>query len=218
MKRVAFLHTVAALIDKFRTLAGTELPGVDAFHMLDESLLQDVMRGQPVEGITRRLITLVGLAVDAGAELVVFTCSSTSPLVDTARRHHQVLILKVDDPMAERAVLSGERIGILCTTNSTVAPSSALVADHAARLGRTVTVDALLVDNAFAALQRGDLADHDDLVQAAAVDIARRVDVIVLAQASMAHLAEPLGARLSVPVLASPPILMQALRARLGLA
>ena len=215
MKRIAFLHTVAALAEKFRALAGPALPDADAFHMLDESLLQDLMRQRPVEGITRRLVTLVGLAVDAGAELVVFTCSSTSPLIDTARRCHQVPILKVDDPMAERAVRLGQRIGVLCTTNSTVAPSSELLAHHAARLGRTVTVEAVLVDNAFAALQRGDRAEHDELVQAAANDLAARTDVIVLAQASMAHLAEPLASRLPLPVLASPPILMEALRERL---
>ena len=215
MKRVAFLHTVAALVDKFRALAGPALPNVEAFHMLDESLLQDLMRQCPVEGITRRLVTLVGLAVDAGAELVVFTCSSTSPLIDTARRCHQVPILKIDDPMAERAVRLGERIGVLCTTNSTVAPSSELLAHHAARLGQTVAVEAVLVDNAFAALQRGDRAEHDELVQAAAEKLAARTDVIMLAQASMAHLADPLAARLPLPVLASPPILMEALRERL---
>ena len=215
MKRIAFLHTVAALAEKFRALAGPALPDADAFHMLDESLLQDLMRQCPVEGITRRLVTLVGLAVDAGAELVVFTCSSTSPLIDTARRCHQVPILKIDDPMAERAVRLGKRIGVLCTTNSTVAPSSELLAHHAARLGQTVAVEAVLVDSAFAALQRGDCAEHDELVQAAAENLAARTDVIVLAQASMAHLTEPLAARLPLPVLASPPILMEALRERL---
>jgi Asp/Glu/hydantoin racemase len=215
MKRIAFLHTVAALAEKFRELAGLALPDTEAFHMLDESLLQDLMRQRSVEGITRRLVMLVGVAVDAGAELVVFTCSSTSPLIDTARRCYQVPILKVDDPMAERAVRLGERIGVLCTTNSTVAPSSELLTHHAARLGRTVAVEAVLVANAFAALQRGDRAEHDELVQAAARDLAARTDVVVLAQASMAHLAESLAFRLPLPVLASPPILMEALRERL---
>lgn len=215
MTRIALLHTVASLAEKFRALATAELPGIDAFHMLDESLLQDLMRQRPVEGIARRLVTFVGLAVDAGAELVVFTCSSTSPLVDTARRCHQVPILKADDPLAESAVLAGRRIGVLCTTNSTVAPSSELIAHHAARLGRTVVVEAVLVGNAFAALQSGDRTGHDDLVRAAAADLAGRSDVIVLAQASMAHLAEPLGSQLPLPILSSPPILMETLRSRL---
>jgi Asp/Glu/hydantoin racemase len=218
MKRIAFLHTVAALAEKFKVLAGDSLPGIDIFHMLDESLLQDLMRQRSVPAVTRRLITLVGLAVDAGAELVVFTCSSTSPLIDMARRCHEVPILKIDDPLAERAVQLGRCIGVLCTTTSTVSPSSDLLVHHAERLGKKVEVEAVLVENAFAALQEGDRARHDALVEAAANDLADRVDVLVLAQASMAHLAEPLGAGVSVPVLSSPPILMEALRQRLAAA
>jgi Asp/Glu/hydantoin racemase len=216
MKRIAFLHTVATLAEKFRALATEALPGADPFHMLDESLLQDLMRERPLPGITRRLVSLVGSAVDAGAELVVFTCSSTSPLIDTARRCYEAPILKVDDPMAERAVQLGDRIGVLCTTTSTVKPSSDLLRQHATRLGREPEVEAVLVEDAFAAAQQGDRARHDALVEAAALDLARRADVIVLAQASMAHLAQQLGARLPTPVLSSPPILMEALRERLA--
>ena len=54
--------------------------------MLDESVLQDLIRYGPSSGITRRIVTLSQLAADAGAELIVFTCSSTSPAIDTARQ------------------------------------------------------------------------------------------------------------------------------------
>jgi len=216
MTRVAFLHTVAGLAEKFRGLANESLSGVDVFHMLDESLLQDLIRQETMAEIARRLVTLIGLSVQGRAELVVFTCSSTSPLIDIARPCFSVPILKVDDPMAERAVQLGRRIGILCTTPSTVSPSSALVAHHARSLGREVAVEAKLVADAFEALQRGNRDRHDALVEDAALDLAGRSDVIVLAQASMAHLAEPLAARVNVPVLSSPPILMETLRARLA--
>jgi len=215
MMRIAFLHTVAALAEKFRALANESLSEIDVFHMLDESLLQDLMRDVPVQGIAKRLVTLIGLAVDARAELVVFTCSSTSPLIDIARPCFTIPILKVDDPMAEKAARLGNRIGILCTTTSTVSPSSELVAHHARLLGRNVSVEAVLVANAFVALQQGDRDRHDVLIQDAALDLAARSDVIVLAQASMAHLAEWLAPRVPAPVLSSPPILMETLRARL---
>jgi Asp/Glu/hydantoin racemase len=216
MTSIAFLHTVAALAEKFRGLANEALSGADSFHLLDESLLRDLMRGQPLPGIRHRLVNFVGLAVDAGAELIVFTCSSTSPLIDTARHCYEVPILKVDDPMAEHAVQVGNRIGVLCTTTSTVSPSADLLAHHAARLGREVQVESVLVENAFAALQKGDRDRHDKLVTTAATSLAARADVIVLAQASMAHLAQPLAESVSTPVLSSPPILMEALRQRLA--
>lgn len=215
MTRVAFLHTVASLAERFRGLANESLAGVDVFHLLDESLLQDLMRNEPAQGIARRLITLIGLAVEGRAELVVFTCSSTSPLIDIARPCFSVPILKIDEPMADKAVHLGRRIGILCTTTSTVSPSSALVTQRARSSDREVEVEAILVTGAFAALQRGKRAEHDALVEAAARDLAVRSDVIVLAQASMGHLALPLATLLPVPVLSSPPILMDTLRSRL---
>jgi Asp/Glu/hydantoin racemase len=216
MIRIAFIHTVAGLTEKFRALANTSLTGIDVFHLLDESLLQDLMREAPLPGIAKRLVGLIGLAVEGRAELVVFTCSSTSPLVDLARPLFGVPILKVDDPMAEKAVQLGGRIGVLCTTPSTVTPSSELLKCHARALGREIIVEAVLVPDAFAALQKGEAGRHDTLVTEAAVDLAGRSNVIVLAQASMAHLAQPLARRLSLPVLSSPPILIETLQSRLS--
>lgn len=212
MNRLALLHTVPALVERFRGLLQAELAGVDTFHMVDESLLQDLMRHGPSPGITRRIVALAGLAADAGADLIVFTCSSTSPSIDVARQCIAVPILKIDDPMAKRAVELGSRIGVLCTTNSTLQPSADLVRSHAQRLGRDVEVTAALVDGAYAALQAGDRERHDALVSAKAGEFAGACDVIVLAQASMAHLEAPLSKRVSCPVLSSPPLIIEALR------
>jgi Asp/Glu/hydantoin racemase len=120
-------------------------------------------------------------------------------------------ILKIDDPLAERAVELGPRIGILCTTSSTQGPSRALVESHAGRLRREVQARSVLVEGAFDALRSGDRERHDALISDAAASLAGQSDVLVLAQASMAHLAGPLAERLPVPVLSSPPLLMEAL-------
>ncbi|MBM3525716.1 MAG: aspartate/glutamate racemase family protein, partial [Alphaproteobacteria bacterium] len=124
MRRLAMLHTVAMLVDRFKTmLAGAVPAGVDVVHLLDESLLRDLMRDGPSPEITRRVVGFAQQAADAGAELIVFTCSSTSPAIDTARHVIRPTILKIDDPMAARAVERGRRIGIVCTTSSTKGPS-----------------------------------------------------------------------------------------------
>jgi Asp/Glu/hydantoin racemase len=211
MHRLAVLHTVSLLAERFKALLRERLPEVDAFHMLDESLLQDLLRHGPSPAITRRVVTFATLAADAGADLILFTCSSTSPAVDVARRVIATPILKIDDPMAERAVALGPRIGILCTTSSTLGPSAALVDEHALRAGRAVTPEPRLVAGAFDALSRGDRDTHDRLIREAAAELGTRSDVLVLAQASMAHLAESLQGALPIPVLASPPLCIEAL-------
>ena len=213
MRRLAMLHTVGMLVDRFKTMLGGVVPaGVDVVHMLDESLLRDLMREGPKPEITRRVVAFASLAADAGAELIVFTCSSTSPAIDTARQVVRPPILKIDDPMAARAIEIGSRIGIVCTTSSTRGPSEALVRDHAAKAGKSIEVDALLVPGAFDALQAGRRDEHDRLVSEAALAVAARNDVLVLAQASLAHLAEPLSTQTKTPVLQSPPLCVEAIR------
>jgi len=216
MNRLAVLHTVHFLADRFKTMLRERLPKLDTFHMLDESLLQDLLRHGSSPSITRRVVTFATLAADAGADLILFTCSSTSPAVDVARRVIATPILKIDDPMAERAVVLGRRIGILCTTSSTQGPSAVLVREHATQLEREVAIEPHLVAGAFQALSSGDHEEHDRLVREAAVELGRRNDVVVLAQASMAHLADGLQAMLPVHVLSSPPLCIEALVQRYG--
>ncbi len=217
MPRLAVLHTVSALAERFKPMFREKLSDkVDTFHMVDESLLQDLMRHGPKPGITRRVVTFAELAADAGADLIVFTCSSTSPAIDVARQTVGVPILKIDDPMAARAASLGTRIGVVCTASSTREPSSDLVRAHAREQKRDVQVEALLVEGAFQALSAGNRDEHDRLVREAATRLAKRCDVIVLAQASMAHLEEPIKAAVSVPVLSSPRLCVEAVAARLS--
>jgi Asp/Glu/hydantoin racemase len=214
--RVAFVHTVGFLADEFRKLMRAELPEVDSFHILNESLLQDLLRGEPPARVHRRVAEQLMLAADAGADLIVMTCSSTSPGVDVARQMLDRPILKIDDPMAAQAVRQGPRIGLLCTATSTVAPSTALLSHHAAQQGREVHIRPDINAAAYQALLSGDRAAHDRLVRESAARLAAGVDVLVLAQASLAHLAEPLAGELPCPVLASPPLLMRDLAGRLA--
>jgi Asp/Glu/hydantoin racemase len=204
IRSIAFIHTVALLVERFRPRFQSELPGTRCFHLLDESVLQDLLRDGPSPGITRRVVTLATLAADAGADLIVFTCSSTSPAIDTARHVVPVPIVKIDDAMYAEAAKADGRVGLVCTTGSTVDPSRSLLAVHCAGAGTRVQAEPLLVDGAFAALSAGRRDEHDLLVMQAALALAPRVDRLVLAQASLAHLCEPLQQQAGKPVFASP--------------
>lgn len=210
--RIAFIHTVGFLVEDFRKRMREELPGIDAFHVLNESLLQDLLRGAALQQVYRRVTEQILLAADAGADLIAVTCSSTSPAVDTARKLVRQPILKIDDPMMAQAVREGGRIGLLCTAASTVAPSTALLQAHAAQQERSATIVPLVNPEAYQALMAGDRARHDDKVRTSAMALAKEVDVLVLAQASLAHLQGELSAQLHCPVLASPPLLMEAIK------
>ena len=208
-KRVAFVHTVGFLVEDFRARMRADVPAADCFHILNESLLQDLLRGAPQPLVYRRVVDQIVLAAETQPDLIVVTCSSTSPAVDIARRIVQQPILKIDDPMASEAARSGPRIGLLCTASSTVEPSSALLHAHAAEQGREITIKTVLRPEAYQALMAGDRAGHDAILYEAAAELSNEVDVLVLAQASLAHLRDTLAAKLKCPVLASPPLLMR---------
>jgi Asp/Glu/hydantoin racemase len=209
---IAFVHTVAFLVELFRQTMERELPQVEAVHVLNETLLKDLLRDGPSPKITERIIRQAILAADAGVDMVVFTCSSTSPAINLARQMLSIPILKIDDPMAEHAVSIGSRIGLLCTASSTVVPSSALLREHAARIGKPIEIDISLSTRAYDALFAGDRAEHDRIITEAAVKCAQDCDVMVLAQVSLAHLREPIANATGLPVLASPPLLIERLR------
>ena len=104
----------------------------------------------------------------------------------------------------------------LATVATTLAPTADLIQETARDLGRTVTVDAELIEGAYAALINGDQARHDALVQEALARSAQSNEVVVLAQASMARVAKRLDASAGEKILSSPPFAVEDVARRLG--
>ncbi|UCF83371.1 MAG: aspartate/glutamate racemase family protein [Desulfobacteraceae bacterium] len=212
MKRLGLLHTVLFLADMFKKNLAERFPDLQSFHVVDESLLQDLLRHKGLTpNIVRRVASLACHVRDAGADLILFTCTSTSPAVDTARAMVDIPILKIDDPLAQKAIELGRKIGVVCTATSTLGPSENLIREHAAKLGKQIDVHIELDSDAFEAIMAGDRAEHDRRVKAVASELSRDSDVVVLAQASMAHLAAELNETLPIPVLSSPELCINAL-------
>jgi Asp/Glu/hydantoin racemase len=203
--RVCLLHTAAGLPAVFTALAREEAPGVDAYHVLDESLLTDTVRHGMLPRTVRRVAAYAALAEEAGAEAVLVTCSSIGPAAERARPLVGIPVLRVDLPMAERAVRVGRRVGVLATLASTLEPTAELIRARAAALGAGVEVAAEVCRGAWEARAAGDPGEHDRLIAEGARRLAAEVDVLVLAQASMAAVVDALPeGDLPVPVLTSP--------------
>ena len=205
-RTLALLHTSPVLTPLFASLCAQWLPEVQIFHAVDESLIKNTIHAGRLEKTTvRRLATLAGSALEAGADGVLVTCSSIGPAVDVARQLYDQPVLRVDAPMARAAVRQGRRIGVLATLRTTLEPTSALVRSAALEAGRPVEVVECLFEGAFEAVLAGNTATHDRLVSEALTGRMRDVDVIVLAQASMARVVAALPAdAVPAPVLSSP--------------
>jgi len=217
-RQLALVHTVPGLIATFEPLVRRHLPEWTPFNIVDESLLRiSIREGRMSTATTRRVAGYVFSAVDAGADAILVTCSSIGDAVDAARPLCPVPLVRVDEGMAERAVATGPRIGVLATLATTLAPTRDLIARVAAARGRAPAITARICDGAFAALGAGRQEEHDRIVGESLGALAAEVDVVVLAQASMARvLAGAEGAGVAVPVLSSPELGVLALKARLG--
>ena len=111
--------------------------------------------------------------------------------------------------MADKAV-NGKKIGVIATLSTTLEPTSDLVRRRAIAAGKEIELKAVLCEGAFDALMSGDAATHDKKVGDALKQLVNEVDVIVLAQATMARVVDTLSeAEKKVPILASPPIAME---------
>jgi Asp/Glu/hydantoin racemase len=207
-RSLALIHTVAGLVPVFEQLTRQHLPGWETFNIVDESLLRNTIRMGELSRLTmRRLAGYVWSAVDAGADAVLVTCSSLGPAVDAAIPLCPVPLFRVDDGMALAALEKGTRIGVLATLSTTLVPTTDLLKRHAAQMGVRVTLSSGVCDGAFARLAAGDRAGHDALVRAELAALAPKVDVVVLAQASMARALEDQGDNgFSIPILTSPEL------------
>ncbi|MEV4417151.1 aspartate/glutamate racemase family protein [Catellatospora sp. NPDC049609] len=203
---LALLHTSQAHVLTFDRLRGEVAPTLTLYHIVAEHLLDEARR-HGVPAVADQVAQQVQLAVEAGARAVLCTCSTIGALAEDAAAAAGVPVLRVDRPMAAAAVAAGTRITVLAALATTLAPTTALIEQEAARLGRTVEVSAQVIGGAWDRFEAGDLDGYLDRVGAALAAVTD-ADVIVLAQASMAPAAER-GAT-AIPVLASPRLGLRA--------
>ena len=204
--RLVLIHTVSPLVAVFSRLGAELLPAVQLLHILDEPILEFERQGTHLTSeVTSRLGSHVAVAERVGASMALVTCSSISPHVDDVRTQARIPVVKIDEAMISRAVSVGSKIGVVATAASTLEPTRQLLQAQADVSGREIEVESVLVEHALPALLGGDGATHDRLVREAMLDLARRVDVVVLAQASMARVLEVIPeAERDVPILSSP--------------
>jgi aspartate/glutamate racemase len=214
MARVALLHTGAVVIGTFAALTARHWPGTTVVNLLDDRIVADLADQARQDTVLPRLIGLAGVARDGGADAVVFTCSSISGLAPAVVQAARLPVLRIDEAMADEAVGVGARVAVLATLPTTLEPTCALLAERSALLDRTIQVQRVLVEGAFAAVAGGDRALHDRLVAEQLARATATADVVVLAQASMASAA---GGDYPVPVLTSPESGVLRVRQVLGL-
>lgn len=206
MATIGFLHTADVHVATFDRLVGERAPDAHTVHAVRVDLLDSARRyglTDPAieEGIAQSIATLEQL----GADVIVCSCSTISGLAERASTPAGTPVVRIDRPMAARAVREGRRIAVVATVESTIEPTMALLHEEAVSAGVDVEIESSPCFDAWPMFERGDLDGYLQLIAAHVDAIDESYDCVVLAQATMAPaaalVAEPGRAR-SSPVAA----------------
>jgi len=210
-KTLGLIHTSATLVPVFAALCNKYIPHIKVFNIVDDSLIKNTIAcGELTANTSKRVVNYAGSAQEAGADFILFTCSSIGPAVETAATLTDIPVLRVDQPMADMAISLGRKIGVIATLSTTLLPTTDLVKRRAAIAGKEIELVSLVCTGAFEALMSGDAATHNRIVGDVLKQLVNEVDVILLAQASMAVVLDTLTTEeKKVPILASPAIAME---------
>ena len=147
----------------------------------DPSVIADAVKnGAPSQAALKRLMAMYCHAAAMGADAILNICSSVGDFAGLNQPAFQALgvpLVRIDELMAQKAVEGYSRIGVIATLSSTLKPSLRLVQQKADKLGKKITLEGVLAENAFG-------GGAEKLIEAA-----KRLDnpeCLILAQGSMA--------------------------------
>ena len=203
---ISFLHTSPVHVETFEGLVKAADPRVRTSHIVAEDLLSDAqVVGVDDANLINRIHEAMIDAASNGSAIVASTCSTIGGVAERTPTKGRFRALRIDRAMADRAVQSGTNILIVVALESTLQPTRELVQESAAALKRDVTLQHLVVKDAWSHFMRGDREAYIATVVAAIRSTPIGTDVVVLAQASMAPAAEQLH-DLGIEVLSSPTL------------
>ena len=205
--KVALIYTSTTpeLIDMVEKEVKKQLgESVELISMQDPSILAEVREaGYVTTAPAARLIGMYMKAAEQGADAIINLCSSVGEVADCAQdvaKYIGVPIVRVDEEMCRDAVRRGIRIGVMATLPTTLVPTVNTVTRVARECGKKVEIVQCLVEGVFGASQEQFL----EAMSKAAAGIINDVDVVVLAQGSMAYAEPKLEAQYGKPFLGSP--------------
>jgi Asp/Glu/hydantoin racemase len=216
MKKVAMISVTLNAVNPMMRLLSQKTNSFVVLNYLDEGLQNLVsVEGGLTDKSIPRMITLIGKAVNDGAEIILLTCTVFSPFVERFNTLFSIPIISVDGAMLDEAVRMNKSTAILCTFPATVHTSLQIFKESAKRHGTNPNVEVFLLEDAMKAIKSGNKTDHDRIIAEKADELSDLYDLIVLAQISMAE------AKLCIknhtkPVLTSPESAMKALERQAG--
>jgi Asp/Glu/hydantoin racemase len=193
IKTLALIHTVnwydKAVMEPFVTPWLRQNPDVRVFNIMDDSLLEESLEHDGATPAVLKRIQFYVLAAEAmGADVAMYSCTTVGEAVRVARQYASIPVFNVDEPMARQAVQLGRRFGIVATLPTSPAATRRQLEAAAREAKVSIEIEVALNENAFEHRLKHEIAQHDELIRREMDRLARRVDVLVLGQISLAQI------------------------------
>lgn len=197
---IACLHTAESNIAVYEAAANALglPPGMLRHHVRSDLLLAAEAAGHLTEDISDETAALL-LTLARDADAVVLNCSTLGPAVSKVAAGAAAPIIRADAMLAEQAVKAGGKVVVLCTVETTIAPTTALF--EAAAEATRAEIEVRLVPGAWAHFRAGDLTAYLSCI-ADAVKAANSEGAVTIAfaQASMTDAADLLPDHVERPM------------------
>lgn len=188
MKKLTIIHTTVATVLSMPPMIQKMYPNqFEIVNVLDDSMLNEIKaKGNLTKEVTERFVQYAVIAKNNGSDAILLACSSIGRAGDITRNILDIPLFKIDEPMAEEAVKSAEKILILGTVKSTLRPTTELI-ESKKKAGQII--ESIWIPDVFE-LYTENKAEHDRRIAEVIEQHQAEYDVVVLAQASMSGAAE----------------------------
>ncbi len=192
-KTLALIHTVSwydkSVINPFVKPWLERNPDVRVTNIMDDSLLSESLAHNGATPNVIKRIQFYVLAAEAmGADVAMCSCTTVGEATRIAREYASIPVFNIDEPMAREAVRLGRRMGIIATVPTSPAATQRQLERAAQAAGVSISIKIAVNENAFAHLQKGEIEQHNELVHREMDKLAKKVDVLVLGQISLAQI------------------------------
>ena len=203
MKRITLLHTVKPGYIGFGAEVLAAFPDIQVTNILDEYLAQEAVECGASTHLANRFLAAAKLAESTDADLIVCTCTSMIPIIDSVRPFLNVPIILIDDELHRQAPFHGENVTILATAESALETTRKKYMESVEKQkAGNKTVSTFVCPEANRYMREGNMAEHDRLVLESVKDI-KNTDLIILSQYSLTHLSTDIEAICGCEVMGS---------------
>ncbi|MED3563895.1 hypothetical protein [Bacillus xiapuensis] len=196
--KVALIHATTTALKPIEKAFQKAAPEIELLHFMDTHLLSMMEKsGGLTSEIIRRFSALVNLAAESEANCIQLTCSAFNNTQKILQPMHAVKLFRSDEAMLDEA-LAYERIGLI----STVKETPIALMSYLREKKPDCIIESLVDPGIIHLLFQGRTDEHDERVRNMIQQMDGKVDVIVLSQYSMDHVAHQV--QTSVPILTAP--------------